>query len=196
MLEPSIDLMFPKAVLVQDEVNLEYTSEYKNSVLSIMEKYGTVKLETLSVDSSHKTFDKLHTLQEMASLVEAIYKAAAVYLKEYGYNDSFIKETKIVNMWANTSTEGQSLEAHIHQSSLLSGAYYVESPEGSKLIFNDFTNTAPVPENITPMSCNYRWYNAVPGRLIIFRSDMPHNTNVQPAGDRMVISFNMRGPIW
>ena len=193
---PTIELIFPKAVLVADNVNVDQIPSYTSKVRDILSKHGTKKLETLSVESSHKTYDKLHLEKGFESLVDKIYENARLYLKEYGYNDDFIHETKIVNMWANISTEGDSLEAHIHQSSLLSGAYYLQSPHESKIIFNDFTNTLPVPETITNMSCNYRWYDSVPGRMLIFRGDMPHSTNVQKAGERIVISFNLRGPIW
>ena len=146
----------------------------------------------LNIDSSHGTYNRLHLDPVFNPLVESINEMAGIYLTEYGYEQSYINSIKIANMWFNKSQKGDTVEAHLHQNCVLSGVFYLQTPQGSQLRFHDFTNNYLLPSTATKLSMNYKWYDCISGRLIMFKSDLPHSTNKQPDGDRTIISFNMK----
>lgn len=187
-----IDLFFPKSALVADGVSLDQIPQYLDRIDQLDSLHGTIRDELLNIDSSHGTKSDLHTDPVFAMLVESINHLAGVYLAEYGYDSAFINRVKLCNMWFNKSKPGDTVEAHQHQSCFLSGVFYLITPQGSQLRFHDFTNNYQIPSTITKMSMNYKWYDCVPGRLIMFKSDLPHSTNKQPDGDRTIISFNLK----
>lgn len=187
-----IEYIFPKSVLVADNICHDEIDMYKTKIHNIFSSMGYNTNEFLGVSSTHSTSNQLHTMPEFQSLVEEIYNHVYDYLKNMGYSDDFISRVKIAEMWANRSFANENLQTHVHPNCLLSGAYYVESSTESKLVFSDLSNMMPEPETFTETSMNVRWYEAKPGRMIIFKSDMPHGTNQQTFDNRIVISFNLK----
>lgn len=187
-----IEYLFPKSVLVKDNICTDEIELYKVKIHNVFGEMGYNNNEFIGVTSTHKTYNQLHTHLEFQSLNDEIYKWSTEYLKHLGYSDRFISNVSITEMWANRSELGDTLQTHVHPNSLLSGVFYVESYEGSKLVFSDLSNMRPDPETFTEASMNVRWYNCIPGRLILFTSDMPHGTNKQTSEGRTVISFNLQ----
>jgi len=188
----NIEYLFPKSIIFADNICKDNLVNLKNTVDNIFLEKGSVRQEVLGVDSTHQTFNTLHKLDEFQPLVDSIFTVLKEFIIDMGYDEEFLNCLYISNMWANKSCQGDLLEDHIHESSLFSGSYYIESSKDSRIIFKDFTNMLPVPLNFTPSSLRCRWYETVPGRLVIFRSDMPHSTNKQSSTDRTVISFNIK----
>jgi hypothetical protein len=95
-------------------------------------------------------------------------------------------------MWINVSNEGDFNFPHVHGDSLISGAFYVLSTTGSTIrFFNDITNTMPKPKKPNELSFDYSDFECVENRLILFRSDFLHGNARQPAGEKIVVSFNI-----
>ncbi|GLQ36162.1 hypothetical protein GCM10007939_24460 [Amylibacter marinus] len=112
---------------------------------------------------------------------------------------------KIGSMWSIINPPGSSNRAHIHPGCQWSGVYYVQTPKNSGNI--DFTD--PRTQNLmTPprYAANTKrrqecWskVNFTPkgGKLLIFPSWLYHSvapnlaTEKGPAGDRVIISFNL-----
>jgi uncharacterized protein (TIGR02466 family) len=110
---------------------------------------------------------------------------------------------KITQSWClKHQNRTQQVFSHAHPNSIVSGAYYVEAPEGSaNLRFNRPVPTSQpyikweTPEDLLQeQPWNWTWHEipAKTGRLILFPSQMPHsveghqlNTNT-----RCVLSFN------
>lgn len=187
-----IEYLFPKSVLIEDNVCLDELDLFKTKIHNTFSLMGYNQNEFIGVESIHKTYPNLHQDFEFKSLVDSIYKHSSTYLKNMGYSSQFISNVKITEMWANRSSYGDTLQIHTHPNSLLSGAFYVESYPDSKLLFSNLSNMRPDPETFTEASANIRWYDCIPGRLIIFSSDMPHGTNQQTSEGRTVISFNLQ----
>ena len=106
-------------------------------------------------------------------------------------------DLSIVNMWININPTGGYNSCHIHGDSLLSGVYYVKSPDLSQAIIfhnpcaarNLITSTFTTMNNA--LTFNTVEYKPIKGRLIIFPSWLPHevkSNNHQE--DRISISFN------
>jgi uncharacterized protein (TIGR02466 family) len=192
MTTPYIDLFFPKSALVVDDIQLDNIDTFLKRIDELSIKHGTIRDEMLNIDSSHGTHSKLHLDPIFEPLVKSIKEMSRIYLTEYGYDHTYIDSINISNMWFNKSKKDDTVEAHLHQNCILSGVFYLQTPTGSQLRFHDFTNNYQIPTTITKLSMNFKWYDCIPGRLIMFKSDMPHSTNKQPDGDRTIISFNMK----
>ena len=187
----NIEYLFPKSVLIADNVNIDELDLYKTKIYDIFAGAGLNKNEFLGVDSTHTTHNKLHIFHEFANLVESIYFYTSLYLSNMGYDKETITKFKIREMWANRSFKGETLQTHVHPNSLISGAYYVESTFDEKIFFSDFSNNMPEPKNFTESSMNIRWYGTNSSRLLLFKSDMPHGTTKQISDHRITISFNI-----
>jgi uncharacterized protein (TIGR02466 family) len=107
-------------------------------------------------------------------------------------------EPKLGNMWANINPPGGYNQSHIHPNSLFSGAYYVKSqPNSGRLSVID-----PRPgvqqcmpprkkEKLPRELWRETYYDAVPGRLIMFPSWLWHKVEPNQSNDiRISVSFN------
>lgn len=188
----NIEYIFPKSIFVADNVCKEMLPNFAKEIDAIFNSYGSHRNEVLNVDSTHTSYDNIHTLPVFKPLVDKIFFCLQEYVKEMGYDNHFYNKLYISNMWANKSNVGDLLEDHVHQSCIFSGSFYVDSSSDSRIIFKDFTNMLPLPTTFTPSSIRHRWYETLPGRLILFRSDMPHSTNKQTSQSRTIISFNIK----
>jgi hypothetical protein len=89
-------------------------------------------------------------------------------------NEYTEKRMTIINSWFNVTNPGGVLKKHMHEDSVLSGAFYVKVGKNSCPLL--FENTQIKPYN---------------GLLIIFPSTMLHYTEKE-IEERVVISFNSK----
>jgi uncharacterized protein (TIGR02466 family) len=81
--------------------------------------------------------------------------------------------------WINVADPGAFQETHIHPSMHFSAVYYVEAPENcGDLLFRShesMTDMFPLPTD-EPSQANTKtyWQKALPGSLLIFRSNLAH----------------------
>jgi uncharacterized protein (TIGR02466 family) len=101
-------------------------------------------------------------------------------------------------MWVNVLPEGGSHSSHIHTNAVLSGTYYVTSPEGSgPIVFEDPRHSlmmaAPQRKASAPRPLRtYVSQAPVPGSLLLWESWLRHEVPVNRSpGDRISVSFNL-----
>jgi uncharacterized protein (TIGR02466 family) len=101
-------------------------------------------------------------------------------------------------MWVNVLPEGGSHSSHLHTNAVLSGTYYVTSPEGSgPIVFEDprhgLMMAAPPRKASAPRSLRtYVSADPTPGTLILWESWLRHEVPLNRAqGLRISVSFNM-----
>jgi uncharacterized protein (TIGR02466 family) len=101
-------------------------------------------------------------------------------------------------MWVNVLTEGGAHSSHIHTNAVLSGTYYVTSPEGSgPIVFED-------PRHVMMMAAPQRKAGAprpmriyvseapAPGILLLWESWLRHEVPLnRTRSERISVSFNV-----
>jgi uncharacterized protein (TIGR02466 family) len=101
-------------------------------------------------------------------------------------------------MWVNVLPEGGSHSSHIHTNAVLSGTYYVKSPEGAgPIVFEDprhaLMMAAPPRKATAPRPLRtYVSEVPTPGTLILWESWLRHEVPLNRAeGERISVSFNL-----
>ena len=193
MIEHKIEELFPKPVMVVDNVCLAELAQFEQIIHNIMTSKGTVSTDFQYVNSTHATMDDLYNVVQFQPLVKEIQNSAFIFLEKLGYSEQSISVMKLKQLWANSSTKGNYLFPHIHSNSILSGAFYVKSSDTDYIQFyNDITDATLVPD--TPTEINQRSvdYQCVPGRLLLFKSNMLHGTTIKKdMNEKIVMSFNI-----
>ena len=96
--------------------------------------------------------------------------------------------------WFNIYKKGDYQEVHVHPNSIVSAVYFLKSNEKcSSLImqppFQDQRDIRKVDGSVGPNTTIE--YTPVPGRLIVFRSYLPHCVGRhQDEGDRITLAYN------
>ena len=103
---------------------------------------------------------------------------------------------EVTECWANISTPGGSHRSHAHPNSLLSGVWFVQSPEGSgQLEFRDpRVNGWLRLERVEPVPANSQTVNVspTPGLMLMFPSWLGHMVGQNTgAGERVSVAFNV-----
>lgn len=103
----------------------------------------------------------------------------------------------IDTMWVNVLPEGGSHSSHLHTNAVLSGTYYVTTPEGSgPIVFEDprhaMMMAAPPRRKSAPREMHtYVSETPEPGALLIWESWLRHEVPLNRAeGERISVSFN------
>jgi len=187
-----IESWFPKSILVCEDFEKDSLQTIASNVTLWVEKAGSIRQEIFEVNSTHLTDNRMHLDPMFNDLTVKILDKAKQFAVEFGYTDDTIDKLCVTNMWANISKEGDFLESHIHQNSFLSGVFYIQAPKGSKIIFYDHSDMSMVPEYPTQLSYTFTAYECIPGRLLMWKSNLQHGTPKQPPGeDKIIISFNI-----
>lgn len=191
-----LNLLFAKPVMVFDEVvsenDLRETTKW---LVSHFEKHQSTRAQTYSplatVNSSHKWDPYLQNNPELKPLVDKFLEASKTMLNRMGYVEC-AEHAIIKDMWAYIGDEGDYVQPHIHQNSIISGAYYMQVPEGCYLMFKDYNNMFKMPDRWNEINRIQEFYELKENRLIMFRSDAAHGTGKIPPGvQKITISFNI-----
>lgn len=121
-------------------------------------------------------------------------RAKLDYLVKEMAQDLQLAPVQITNSWFNIMGQGHSVKPHRHELSVISGALYVEAPEGSVgLSFHSplaqcrmaemLLGSNEFNENLHTMECKE-------GQLILFPSWLEHSSNPNKSDRRVVVSFN------
>jgi uncharacterized protein (TIGR02466 family) len=188
--QSAIISIFPKTVyyvndVLDSDLNLLVDAIHSSQV-------ETIKGTNLSVNSSHRTFNQLHKVDQFKHLADKIMLHCKAYGSLLGYSDSQLKNLKMTNMWFNQSDQGDFNFPHTHSNSLFSGAYYLKTVEENKISFHDFSNMNLIPENPTNYLNIESWLQCSTNHLLIFQSDLVHSNPRQiNTGEKITISFNV-----
>jgi uncharacterized protein (TIGR02466 family) len=132
-----------------------------------------------------------------ARLKRLVERHAASFAKELHWN---LRGGRPIcdMMWVNVLPEGGAHGSHLHTNAVLSGTYYVASPEGSgPLVFEDprhgLMMAAPARKAGAPRAMlTYVSEIPAPGTLILWESWLRHEVPVNRAqGERISVSFNL-----
>jgi uncharacterized protein (TIGR02466 family) len=152
----------------------------------------TLKGVTLSVNSTHTTFNQLHKISEFEDLSNKILYHANLYGKLLGYSEKQLSELHIENMWFNRSGQGDFNFPHKHHGSMFSGAFYLQATKENRICFHNFEDSNIIPENASDLQNIESWIQCIPNHLIIFKGDLIHsNPRQEGLGEKIVISFNI-----
>ncbi len=140
--------------------------------------------------------DQLHLredLSEITRIIGTTCASCATYL-EFDF-DHF--DLVITHMWLNKNGPGDFNRAHIHPNAILSGAYYVQTPErGGNIELYDPVPARPMIlypiKRRKPANSQTVEYKSEEGLLLIFPSWLQHSVQPNRSGDfRISISFNI-----
>lgn len=102
--------------------------------------------------------------------------------------------TQISNSWFNIMGQGQRVKPHRHEISVISGALYVEAPEGSVgLNFHSPLSQCRMAEMLlgsNEYNENFHTIECKEGQLVLFPSWLEHSTEINQSSRRVVVSFN------
>jgi uncharacterized protein (TIGR02466 family) len=161
---------------------------------------GKLEAETDPITRSNvggwHSHDQIHHREDMKEICRVIGMACVgcANFMEFDFENF---ELVIKELWMNKNGGGDFNKAHIHPNAILSGAYYVKTPEGSGNIeFYDpvparLMNVYPVKKR-KPINLQAVEYKAGEGQLLIFPSWLQHAVQPNRSKDyRVSISFNI-----
>lgn len=191
-----LDMLFAKPVMVFDDLASTDEHLFMTDWLEKHIRSNAVKKETnsplFSVISTHEFDPQLQNNAELTPLVNGLLEATKIFANTLGYVES-AERMFIKDMWAVIEEPGSVVQSHIHQNSFISGAYYMKVPDGSKLMVKDYTNLWKMPDRWNEYNKFQQYYDCVPNRLIMWRSDVVHGTPPIPEGsDKICVSFNIQ----
>lgn len=187
-----IRAVFPKHIYHRDGICLDKLDMFRARILDLQKEFGYKSNSLLNVKSTHLTNMNLHKDETFKPLVDEIMAALMDYACFIGYSPEMVFHLNIGNMWANVSERGGYNFPHTHPGSLISGAFYINAIPENKIVFFDNYLNVELPMNVDMDTYDHVTYDCVPGRLVMFRSDIPHgNPPQQGDGEKIIISFNI-----
>ena len=136
---------------------------------------------------------------EMKELEDKITNQANQCVRDYGYaeNSGFVV---LENFWFNINVKNNTNMVHIHDSSLISGVFYIKAKPGQGKItfYKSFSqdhviaSVAPI-TNYTSISAAAISFDPMTRKLIMFPGSLPHGVGRNELDeDRISISFNVK----
>jgi uncharacterized protein (TIGR02466 family) len=186
--ETHIDRLFP-VPLYRAELKVDLES-IKAEILDISKGRTLKRNHVINVDSSHGVYG-LRQDKFFRSLLDQFLAHAQNFLGELGYDKYFQEQCFIGSSWFNISQKSDSLGKHIHPGAILSGAFYVEANKEDQISFFRQDEMILPATKMNALSEKVATYRCEPGKLMIFKSNLNHNTNAKEGGRKIVISFNV-----
>lgn len=178
-------------------LNREFVREI--AVLEKMDDYGREWSRTHYVGgySSYSSLANLHhTSPNFAELRDLLMPHVAKFVKALKW-DMKGRKLNMTTCWANSMGFGTHHTLHIHPMSVISGAYYVNLPDGSSPFKLEdprigFLMAAPPRKSGAPKGeQNYINFSPKPGEFLLFESWMRHEVPPHRGQKpRLSISFN------
>jgi uncharacterized protein (TIGR02466 family) len=171
-----IELWFPVSIYTVDNL-LDHTENQnlKEYCLTLQNKvpnggddwYG-------GTYNTHGTLDLTRDLK-----FKPLLNIIDMHVHEYSKAHNSTAQYKIRGSWLNIAEKNQFQEFHTHNDSIISAVYYISAPQGSgSIVFEDPKEPDMYPlKNIKPknnLSFTRIKYEAVEGKLLIFRSYLRH----------------------
>ena len=183
-----IDSLFPVPLYKTSlTVNLK---SIKKHISKIAKQYKLNRNEILNVDTSHNIYDLVKD-DFFTPLLNEFLVHSKIFLKELGYDQTFLNQCFVESSWFNISFKNDNLAKHIHPGSIVSGGFYVETAPSDSIYFYREDDMILPPSTPNALSAKYTQYPCQEGQLLIFKSNLNHNTNVKKEGKKIVISFNI-----
>jgi len=117
----------------------------------------------------------LHKKKEFEFLVDTIIRSTWKILEKLKYD---VEDIIITDMWANVLKNMEHHNVHTHSNNFLSGTYYLQSDQGSSIVFHDPRPAAdvivPKKKETTKDNSSLLSYASKQNRAIMFPSWLPH----------------------
>lgn len=198
-----IDNHFPTTVYYSDNTLTNELDYYKNVCETILESieyeahpFGESSLKTTFWHASHGHVDNQDEFQTLKS---EILNQAVGFLNFLGFHGIHPDNIEFLNMWINRVGKHDYHAQHIHSTigrSFLSGVFYVDAPPNAVLEFgspyrDSYSPVKPPIDNYS--NCTLMKYECIPGRLIMFKSNVYHgyNNHHNAEKDKISIPFNL-----
>jgi hypothetical protein len=182
---------FPTGIITDS--NVELAKKLLPHAKKALKNPAYISAEHLGYTSTYKVKD-LAKLPEFAPFVDYITSATREFITLLGYNIEI--DPRRFNVVANCMKENEYHEKHPHPMSLVSGAFYLQAPEGSAPIrvfdprpfrnFLLFKSKEPKPTNVGSIEL-------IPkeGELVLFESWLEHAVPKNKSKkDRIALVFN------
>jgi uncharacterized protein (TIGR02466 family) len=183
---------FPTIIYVKDLPNANELNPYleKHIIEWSNQDKGVSKT---NVNGWHSQTDMNHK-KEYEPLIKELFQMQNEIIQE----ERLDIKARLGNMWANINPPGGYNNGHLHPNSLFSGAYYVKAqPNSGRLQLMDprpgIQQVMPArkPGKLPRELWRETYYDAVPGRLIMFPSWLWHKVEPNQSNDiRISVSFN------
>ena len=188
----TVENWFPRPIYYADNLCTDKLEMFEKRIKNIVQDKGTRTTKFLGVQSTHLTECELHLDPIFRPLCETIEHHVFNFATILGYDSKKAFNMTIGNMWANVSDQHGYNFPHTHPGSVISGAFYVKTAPENVIVFYDKYEVIELPGENTPYNGSPVSYNCVPGRMLLFKSDLIHGNPAQEtAGEKIVISFNM-----
>lgn len=173
--------------------------ELNGSMLMELDRLGSIIPNSLAPPFTvphYTTIDScndLHMRPVFEALTIFIKKELTVFANKQSINISK-KEIKINKMWFNIYEKGECVDIHNHPNSNFTGVYFLQAAKGSSPIvikseIVDNMIALLVDEN-NEYNSRGKVITAEPGKLVVFNSNVMHNTLPQNIDEsRVTISF-------
>jgi uncharacterized protein (TIGR02466 family) len=190
----NVELWFPTAIY--DNV-YEFTDGEQETLISKIENLSRMipsggKNWYSKILNSHGTYN-LMTDPDFSKLNSWIESSINEFAQELRCKDKFA----LGNGWYNIYGKGDFQEMHFHSKSMFSCSFFLKAPPGSApLIFESPLMPDMLPPDYlgdTHLTYGHAEYQAVPGRLVVFRSYLRHI--VPPHGledTRISLAYNIK----
>jgi uncharacterized protein (TIGR02466 family) len=182
----------PKTVYVVDNVG----SSEERDVLAkecrmLFVNHGWKRPGLFEGYSLYSDYNQIQLEPPFKQISEFILHSAKKHACDIGYS-KYSDKLHILSMWANMHTSGGFIWPHTHTECMFSAVYYLKSPENSSLTFSSHDSFFfPSNTETTDIYSKSLVIDTLEGRLIIFRSDLTHETRHIPEGEKIAISCNI-----
>ena len=186
---PTIHTIFPSPVyIIRRELDLDSTEE--KDIEDIVKEGMNINEGNLSSRNSYIFNGKLKKIKQFCE------QHIKIYVKEILDPEEEL-DFYITQSWLNVVEPGGSIHKHLHENSIISGAYYVSTVENDRIVFDDPNEFRKAAINIEPKEYHLfnssTWFFPINNNLLLlFPSWLEHavEPNEKVTTDRISISFN------
>lgn len=201
MNEHRIDISFPTAILVKDNILLNELESFEKLLKDYLQKNkeNFKKFYTSKHINNYNfsTTDDIFKNNLFLNLKNEILLNCSIFCKELGYSEEQISSYNVGNMWANLIKKNDYHGMHTHAgtgNALISGVFYVTAPQSASLMLENpyyYSYVPEKPKNDNFLNFKHIKYPCLPGRLILFKSYTKHGYDSHLSEkDKISIAFN------
>lgn len=188
----TLENWFPKPIYYADGICEEQLPIFEGRIKTVMQETGTITTRYLGVNSTHQTNCELNLDPIFRPLCNSITEHVFNFATILGYSPQKAFSLNIGSMWANINDQHGYNFPHTHPGAIISGAFYIKTVPDNIIAFYDKYEAIALPDGDTMYNGAPIAYECVPGRLLLFKSDLIHGNPAQlSVGEKIVISFNM-----
>lgn len=181
--------LFPTLLqIVEEFITESQCVEFLNSINS-----NNLEIDNLLTNNGLTTFDKINSILDSFTGSFNLKNQILSQVKNYSLT-SGLPKLKLTNSWINIQPKGSNIIRHVHASSIVSGALYLNADQKSSRL--EFINPNPhikmvAKSEYTEYNFDNFWIQPKTGMLVLFPSWLEHSSvGDNQNANRTVLSFN------